>query len=200
MKLTVITEPIHYIVIEDFYDDKELEMIWAELDYYQTNPMILNSKTAPATTSDNIPLTQKSGAFCHDVFVDRGFSNIQHVTMKLFTDGLIFKNPHSWFFKELMPQHHNVLVSYYEDGGYYKRHSDKSVLSIVNWLYKDPKKFKGGDFHFPDYGIKIECKHNSVVAFPGQIMHAVDSVKMDEDDMNQGLGRYSLTVFVNTFN
>jgi Rps23 Pro-64 3,4-dihydroxylase Tpa1-like proline 4-hydroxylase len=91
-----------------------------------------------------------------------------------------------------------TLISYYENGGYYKKHDDQALYSAITWFYKEPKRFSGGNFYFNDYEIEIKIKNNMTVIFPSFIQHSVDKVTLEEDssDKLSGLGRYSMTQFL----
>ena len=85
----------------------------------------------------------------------------------------------------------------YDDGCYYLPHHDNTVVSIISWLWKEPKCFEGGDFVFEDYKMTLKCKYNSAVAFPGTTRHGVTPIKMEDQYKDLGLGRYSLSHFLN---
>ena len=68
---------------------------------------------------------------------------------------------------------------------------------MISWLWKEPKRFEGGDFVFQDYGVKLTCRSNCAVAFPGLVQHGVEPVTMKEEYRGKGLGRYSISHFMN---
>ena len=43
----------------------------------------------------------------------------------------------------------------------------------------------------------VKCKCNSAVAFPGTTRHGVTPIKMEDQYKDLGLGRYSLSHFLN---
>jgi hypothetical protein len=67
-------------------------------------------------------------------------------------------------------------------------------------LYKEPKKFTGGDFIFSDYpDLKFEAKNNCAILFPSRYMHQVNPVKISAEDQENGYGRYSFNLFLENF-
>ena len=51
MRVSTFNDPIPYVYIENLYTDFELQKIWYELDYYQSNGDVLikdNRTTNPA--------------------------------------------------------------------------------------------------------------------------------------------------------
>ena len=198
MKVTVQSDPFPLMIIEDLYTEEELNLIWNELDYYQSNQKILNSNTSPSVDLvDGTSRTEKKGLFVDYAFQDRSHSNILNVSRKLFEHGLIANSDHLLQWKYFQPDSDFTLLSYYDDGGYYLPHHDNTVVSVISWLWKEPKRFEGGDFVFQDYGVKLTCRSNCAVAFPGLVQHGVEPVTMKEEYRGKGLGRYSISHFMN---
>tara|TARA_Y100000114_G_C11693928_1_gene295022 strand:+ start:317 stop:916 length:600 start_codon:yes stop_codon:yes gene_type:complete len=197
MNIHVNTDPFPFLIIEDLYTEDELTLIWQELDYYQSNSYILNANTNPSLSEDGKARTKKQGNFVDNVFQKREYSNILCLSRKLFQPGLIVNSDHIKEWKYLRPDIDHSLLSYYDDGAYYLPHHDNTVVSIISWLWKEPKRFEGGDFVFEDYKLTIKCKHNSAVAFPGTTLHGVTPITMEDQYKDEGLGRYSLSHFLN---
>ena len=200
-KVSSFEYPIPYIYIENLYTESELQKIWFELDYYQSNGEVLRedkdyANTNPAQDSDKNIKTVKKSVFLDDMFYERRLSSILTTSRKIFDNNIICRNPDNWFFKDFWPDRDSTLVSYYETGDVYHPHTDNANVTVVTWLYKEPKKFVHGNFRFPDHDLSFECKNNHAIAFPGQACHAVDSIIMDEDDCGKGLGRYSISNFL----
>lgn len=186
MNIKLVTDPIHYLYIEDLYDDYELEKIWIELDYYQS--------------LDNSPFEETSSAIVNGERLKRNsgfdidqcrYSNLFYYSEKIFD--IINVQKDSWFFTNLHRLRYDGLLSYYDDGGYYKPHYDEAIVTAVTWFHKDPKSYTGGNFNFTDFDISFESKSNSCVIFPSQINHHVDPVL---GECKKGHGRYCYTQFL----
>ena len=91
-----------------------------------------------------------------------------------------------------------TLISYYENNDYYKAHADTSDITALTWLFKEPKRFTGGDLIFPDTEERIECKNNKIILFPGCIRHQVTEINMEKQHQNQKLGRWCITQFLHS--
>ena len=198
MKVEYITDPFPYTLIDDFYDQKELDGIWQELDFYcYPEKLYPSDKTMPALDQHGNVMKKNHGLSLDAVYRDqRILSNILSINRKILQSDTI-KNHPSWFYQNLYIDLDFTLLSYYENGDYYKPHQDSGTLTILTWLYKgEEKKFSGGDFHFTDFNIDIEVKNNRMIIFPSMIWHAVDKIKMKEEDLGQGLGRWCLTQFL----
>ena len=56
----------------------------------------------------------------------------------------------------------------------------------MTWLYREPKKFTGGDLFLSSDKIKIDCVHNRTLIFPSMIPHSVNEISMSQDNQNKG--------------
>ena len=191
--MTLITYPFHYLYFENLYSEEELGIIWEEIDRItlEDNLLLPPDKTHSAVDDNENFIKNNRGVWLAEV----NDSNISKVCEKIYHPSII-NHPSSWFFKDINFNIDVPLLSYYDDGDYYLKHNDSSYITACTWLYKEPKKFLGGEFYFPDYDIKIPCKNNSCVIFPSNIWHSVDKVYISDEFKNQNFGRYCITQFV----
>lgn len=197
MKITSYTDKFPFLYIENVYTDEELKLIFSELDYYQSNKTILKSDTRPAIDVDGNSKAKKKGIFLDSIYQNRDHSNILCINRKLYERGLICERQDNYFFKHFSPTEDYTLFSYYENGDGYKPHVDECIASICIWLWKEPKRFTGGDFCFPDFDIRLKVQNNHAVVFAGSILHSVDKIQMLPEYLNKGFGRYSICNFLN---
>ena len=196
MKVNVVSDPVPHILVEDYFNEEELRKIWLELDFHQSNTNTLKPHWATPSPNQALSMHKSGHIWIDEIFKDRNFSHIDRVWIKLLKDKTVLGNPQNWYFKDFQYREHHVMINYYETKDFYDVHRDECCMSIISWFYKEPKKFKGGDFHFNDYNLSFECKNNSFIAFPSQIRHSVDVVSMEEEDQGKGLGRYSIGVMI----
>ena len=195
-------EPFPYILIDDFYDQSELDGIWEELDYL-CNPKRMGrssiqrgSAGVPDENGVHQPLKNAWDMFLDSFFTSRDSSNILEINRKLLNQEMFKNHPH-WLFNHLDALNEdNTLIMYYENNDEYKPHRDLARLTAITWFYREPKKFTGGNLRFPWFDMEIECKHNRVIVFPSSIPHGVDKVGMEEKDMGKKLGRFAMTQFL----
>ena len=190
-------EPFPYILIDDFYNQSELNGIWEELDYL-CNPkrMGRSSIERGAATIEGQSIKNTWDLFLDDLFTSRDSSNILEINRKL-TDQEMFKNHPHWLFNHIDALNgDNTQILYYENNDEYKPHRDLARLTAITWFYREPKKFTGGNLRFPRFDMEIECKHNRVIVFPSSVHHGVDKVCMEEKDMGKKLGRFAMSQFL----
>ena len=199
MDIKYYDTPIPYATVHNFYNEQELSDIWKELDFLTSSGSFLPPElTATATTGPNATgkvLKQNKGVFLDNIYFKRDTSHILTHSKKIWNDDLLDflanKNP---FFKMLtLCNKDGCLLSYYENNDYYDWHNDAACFTFLVHLYREPKKFTGGDLILhPDKVIEIE--NNRLIVFPSFHKHSVTPVITDEKP-NSGFGRYTITNF-----
>ena len=174
------TEPVTFCIIKNFYSEDELEIIWKELE--NLKPQFGGpEKTGTAHDAIGQPKKNNKGVFLSQE------NPITILNRKLFAPELIHDlTKLNWFFGYL--KHINqdsTLVSYYENSGHYKAHTDESIITAIHYLWREPKTFTGGGLFFGDFEVPIE--NNCLLIFPSCTLHEVKPLK--------GYGRYALTQF-----
>jgi len=200
--------PVPHITINNFYDQEELKLIWQELDFltYETkfqSPDVAGSAKMPnpnRTGDGDRFITKKNyGIWLDEIYPRREISNIITLSRKLFNPELTKYacSQHIIFNYLNHSKTDGSLLSYYQNTDSYFPHLDECVLTALTWLYKEPKKFEGGDLYFSDYEYKIPVQNNMVLIFPSFVKHSVDEVRMDPlCKPFSGDGRYVLSNFI----
>ena len=195
--------PFPHLIVENFYDENELKLIWEELDFYTKPGKLLNAEHFGGV----VEKTNSKALFLDDIYKDlsnengpnyRKLSNILEVTRKVFVSGILNE------FAVLHPccsivndcNWDTTKVRYYHDNEYYRPHTDSKMPFLAfSYFYKEPKRFEGGDLIFPKYNYSFECSNNSVIIFPGWVEHGVSQVSIEDSDYYDGNGRYAITSF-----
>jgi hypothetical protein len=200
MEITIkaINEPFPFLQIENLYSEDELKLIWQELEFLNhPHKLKLPENTGSAINNETKePLKNNRGLFLDEVYTERNMSNILFLSSKLFLPEILNT------FSELSIGYETIkrtnsdktMISYYENGGYYKPHKDGAIYTAITWFYKEPKSFMGGDFYFTDYDLKIKIQNNMTVLFPSCVTHHVDEVISNDELV--GYGRYAITQFL----
>jgi hypothetical protein len=197
MKVEVFETPFPYILIDEFYTDEELELIWKELNFILNENNLLDPSKTGSATDNGVLLKNNSGFFLDSLYGRRESSNILRINRKIFEiTQEVFDNSSHWFLKNFKSNIDGTLISYYENGGYYKKHNDDASATCLTWLYKEPKSFEGGNLSFDDYGIEIQIKNNSLIFFPSIIPHSVSKISMDEKYSGKYMGRICISQFI----
>ena len=192
---TVFPEPFPHLIIENFYDDEELELIWEELKFYTKPGKLLEAKdfggVVDATNSHAIVLDEIYNS-------NRKLSNILTVNRKIFNSGIldVFSDIHDCCSIAKKSNWDCTKVRYYHNGEYYKPHTDKSMQFLAfYYIHKEPKKYAGGELYFSRYDYEYDCDANSIIIFPGWVEHGVKEVEIEDSEYFDGYGRYSITSF-----
>lgn len=204
MNTQIFDKPIPYMVIDNYYDEEELRLIWEELNFLSYPHKLRRSTVEGGGTLDpeNLDelLEKNYYRFLDSLYISREMSNILNVSRKLFSDNLkIFRQHPHWFFQNITPNDDFTQVGYYENNDEFRKHRDTCAVTALTWLYKEPKKFTGGDLFLGSDGdfddIKIDCVNNRTLIFPSMILHSVDKIKMEDQYRNKRQGRYVITQF-----
>jgi Rps23 Pro-64 3,4-dihydroxylase Tpa1-like proline 4-hydroxylase len=191
------------VVIDNFYDNAACQKIWQELEFLNYDKKLEkdSSKTGSAThkleSGEVVALRKNKSVFLDDVYAKREFSNILNENRKLFFPDVVLPLiKYHYFFNYFMELNYDsTLLNYYENSDFYKSHRDVAVITAITWFYKTPKKFLGGDLILENE-LKIECGNNRTVIMPSCINHAVEPIYMEEQHLEQGFGRYSISQFL----
>jgi len=189
--------PFPHLIIKNFYNEQELDLIWEELNFYTKPNKLLEAEyyggVVDATNAKAIILDEVYGELYRDI------SNILTVNRKLFTSGVldVFADTHPSCSCAPLVNKDITKLRYYHDGDYYEPHTDHTMPFLAfSYFYKEPKKFTGGELEFPEYEYELECKHNHTIIFPGWVEHAVKKVSIEDSDYFAGMGRYCVSNFM----
>ena len=192
----VYPDPFPHLIVNNFYNSQELELVWEELKFLTKPNKLLDAKDYGGVVTHT-----NSHALILDEVYSKGYrklSNILTVNRKLFTSDILD------LFAEIEDccsiakdcNYDVTKVRYYHDGEYYKPHTDRAFHFLAfSYFNKEPKKFSGGELYFPKYKYKYGCENNSMIIFPGWVEHGVSEVKIKDSDYYDGYGRYSITNF-----
>jgi len=195
-------EPFPHLIINNFYNDEELELIWEELKFY-TKP----NKLLPPEGYGGVVGYTDSKALCLDnLYVNangenpsyRSISSILTVNRKVFDDSVLqsFSDIHDCCGLAPETNFDVTKVRYYHDGDHYDPHIDKSIQFLAfSYFYKEPKRFTGGELIFPKYNFELTCENNSIIMFPGWVEHGVKRVNIEDSNYYEGYGRYCISSF-----
>ena len=201
---SVFEEPFPHLIVENFYDKKELELIWEELTFYTKPGKLLEAKDFGGVVGK----TNSKALWLDRIYKDysdddepnyRKLSNILTVNRKLFNSNILkqFSQIHDSCIIVMECDLDTTKVRYYHDGEYYEPHTDYTMNSLAfSYFYREPKKFTGGNLIFPKYNYEYECENNSMILFPGWVEHGVSKVSIEDSDYYDGWGRYAITSFL----
>ena len=121
-----------------------------------------------------------------ETYSKRNVSDILTILDKIYGDDELINMLYdmSFFYKcWKVTNRDSTIVAYYEDTDYYKSHQDLAAISIMYWLWKEPRSFEGGDIELTDYDIKVPVQRNQLMIMPSSTLHAVTPIKMLENNV-----------------
>jgi hypothetical protein len=186
-------EPFPYVQIDNTYTEEEIKLIFLELDFINSRGFMKPPEMTAASHLNGVYKKIGTGLFLDLVYSEKSLSNILTLNRKIYD----FERGNLIGDMIGIADCDTTLVNYYDNSGEYRAHQDTAFLTAVTILYKKPKVFTGGDLYFPTYTLKLESVYNRTYIFPGSVPHGVYPVIIPEDYMNKGLGRYSITNFIN---
>ena len=196
IKIDTFNKPFPHLIIKNFYDNKELKLIWEELNFYTKDKKLFEAKEFGGV----VDKTNSKAIWLDKVFSTkyRSLSNILTVNRKIFDSRIleIFSEIHDCCSIAKYSNSDHTKVRYYHNDEYYEPHTDTFIQFLAfTYFYKEPKKFKGGELFFPKYNYSFTCDNNSLIMFPGWVEHGVSKVVIENSDYFDGYGRYAITSF-----
>jgi hypothetical protein len=201
MHFTFVDDGIDAVVIDNFYTEPQLSDIWKELGSLTNEKTLSSEQDLISAEVDGSIQTVKSGVFLESFYKNIDESSfIRHFSSNIWSnevaETLIKKNP---LYKCLYSCNSlSYLLSYYENGGYYKRHIDSSFFTVLNYFHKEPKKFSGGEIILHSAHGKIatiEPTNNRIVLIASCTPHEVATVNSSSEKYS-GDGRYCISSFI----
>lgn len=190
-----------FVQIDNTYTQDELDGILLELEFLRVSGGFLNpEQTESASRIDSngnkVLLKNNTGVFLDDVYRDRNTSILLKHNRKLFSTELNLSELPPVFKQFNRVNWDSTLISYYTNQDYYKAHMDNALFTMVTYLYKQPKKFLGGELLLPETGHVLEPVFNRTYIFPSYMTHEVTAVQMNKEDADCGYGRYCVSNFL----
>ena len=193
-KFKINKKPIPYFIAEDYFDETQINDMLTELRFLTPKMVYENGKNMVEGHKKNVQIG------IDDMYQNRDTSNIIQTLDTIYQDKELIQTlkDMSWFYEIWNYTNlDNTFVAYYENSDYYKGHRDIAVISMMYWIWEEPKSFTGGDIHLTDYDIEIPLKRNQLLIIPSSIKHAVNKIQMNDDIKKlSGMGRYCIARFL----
>jgi predicted 2-oxoglutarate/Fe(II)-dependent dioxygenase YbiX len=181
MEFQVYTSPVVFVIIRNFCNQEELDMIRPEL------LNLLPKLKGPEETGTARTILGNVKKHNKGLFLDPN-SPLPIITRK-YRDIVIVSEleKRHWLFGFLRNANsETTLASYYENSGHYKAHTDESVFTAIYYTWDEPKAFEGGDLYFGTY--KVPITNNCLLIFPSWTTHEVTPLT--------GSGRWAISQFL----
>jgi Rps23 Pro-64 3,4-dihydroxylase Tpa1-like proline 4-hydroxylase len=199
MQVEYLESPFPHVIIHEMYNEEELDKIWTELEMYRKVNNFLDAERSDTAHDPETNLALKSN-LCIKLdthYFDRNSSMILQINRKLWHPEITEQTMKHWGLKaHKRANSDNTLLSYYEQSHYYKPHFDSFNVTALTHFFKEPLSFSGGNLQFPEFNYCLTTENNRCIIFPSPIEHAVDEVNVEEDKIEQGYGRWTMSQFM----
>lgn len=203
LKVNYLKEPFECFTFDDFFSKDQLDDVWRELDYITSNELVITDDQKQVGTAQD-PETKELIAKRKGLFLDRLYANFRQ-SSKIYkhikdnfldnTD-LVESFPKSTLMKYL--PHTNtdsILLSFYNDGDYYKPHADSCVMTLIVYLWKGEKTYEGGELIFVDDEVVFDPNYNEAILFPSCHRHEVEEI-ISKGNNNYPFERIAVSIFL----
>lgn len=200
--IKIFREPFPHLIIENYYLEKELDLIWEELNFLSKPGKLYDPGICHGAFNyeTNEYLTNSRALVLEETYNNKNISNILSVSQKLFNHGFlnIFSDKFPQYKKILYCDYCRTKVRYYHNGEYYEPHTDiNNDFLVFTYFHKEPKKFTGGELYFPEYDdYQFHCNNNSLILIPSYVTHGVKTVNIENSDYFDNYGRYCISYFL----
>ena len=199
MNMQMLDKPFPHVIVKNFYNAQELELIKEELRFL-TYPGKLLFPGVHHGAGGLGGLTESKALHLEEAYTIPDISNILKVTKKTFDAPFVTTVVNKWpsFLKFKHVDFTMTKVRYYHNGEGYEPHTDvtRDFLTF-SYFHTTPKKFTGGELYFPKHNYEVDCSDNTFILLPGYIEHAVRKTSIDNDSYWSGNGRYCISQFLN---
>lgn len=209
LKIQLNKQPFPHLVIKDLFTKDEISSIRVETDFlYQSS---LSEASLTSSKSAGFPDGTILDKANYDVvYLDNVYSNLDNSIINtqiknLVSQGIFFAysqiepwaNRFRYFGLSLIGT--STKVNFFEPGHQYKAHRDLSEFTSLIYLHDEVKQFTGGLLNFPEFQFSYPCDHNTLILFPGRILHEVTEVSRLDKVSDEKPCRISINTFYSLF-
>ena len=178
-------KPTNYLILDNFFSNPKeaFEECMSFEHKYEKGLYRLNGRQIEHPIKENIIVRLDS------MYGDRALSYIlSNIPKMLWTKENIerFKSMDSIYEIWADTNYDETQISIYGNGGHYGFHVDNvhhSPLTMIIFLFKEPKKFTGGNIVLRRNSLEKEIviKNNMALVFPSLTQHCVTEIKTNSD-------------------
>ena len=199
IKVTVHTEPFHYIEVRNLWTEQERTEMFDEMLFLEKKGLFKPPEETESALDDDDDgkfMKRNSGMFIDELYQNRDYSDILKHNRKLFNILENKKVKGSWYYQNHVVTKDTTLVSYYENACYYSSHIDLAKTTALSWFFKEPRQFKNGEVTFTDYDLTFEVTNDLTILFPSNIKHEVSEISIDDEYKGKQHGRFCMSQFL----
>jgi len=204
MDIVEFKEPRTHVVIKNFLTKKEQEIIWDEI---KENKLKFKTGKYKKDGKEGIHEDMKKNTVFE---VNMKYPEVDNSSVRCMFHYRILQNKtmieilstaKSPVYQLLrFCKYDTTKISAYGNGDFYDWHIDGTeggLLTIIYMMYKEPKKFTGGDILLKWDGVEksIPFENNTILIFPRNTLHKVSNINMDSKNFWDK--RFTIQCFAN---
>lgn len=185
-------EPVPILLVKNLF--KEEQINWMIKEFEVLSHMSHFSK------GHNQKEGHKKNLSCgtlEDYYRNRNASRILSTMDKIYHDTKLVDTLKelSWFYDMWeWTNYDRTFITYNKKGDYYKGHTDIAAISLMYWIWNEPKPFEGGDIILSTKqkdteDLEIPIERNMLMVMPSQTTHEVKPI-------TKGYGRLGVIRFM----
>ena len=128
--IRALKDPFPHLIVENMYNEKELELIWEELEFLNKPGKLQDPENYGAAKVENEYATNSKAIILDDVYADRNISNILKINRKIFNYSEIYSKLSPYHLKFLYCNMDITKIRYYHNKEFYQNLSDRQIILI----------------------------------------------------------------------
>jgi hypothetical protein len=176
MKIIHFNYPFHHTIINNFFEQIELDLIIDEIMNYDESIKCLDKHHCPLYENHNTISFDLDTIFKNNR-EDSKVLNILNKINDLDFENLSKENPFLGYY--LTTNHDRTFVSKYKSKSSYFYHKDGSVLTFLFVIFLKPFNF--GNLTFQKNNYVPNLNHNSLIIFPSYEIHKVSQIETETE-------------------
>ena len=190
-----------YLIIDNWYTDSELIDVHKELDFLSTTHALNTQETKGSAELNGKHLANMHRYMPGQLYssattpINKALKKVQSPEFHNKIESVFSESKSALGLNFSQTNNTHTVINYYENNESYSKHFDVFQYTMLIWLYKKPKSFKGGDLTFDSINKTIECKYNRMILFPSWYWHSVSEIKQLQ---KSSYGRWCITHFFYT--
>jgi len=185
-------EPTPILLVKNLFEEEQID--WMMKEFEVLSHM---SRFSPGHNQGDNHKKNLSCGTLDEFYKNRNVSRILTTMDEIYKDVKLVDTLKelSWFYDMWeWTNYDRTFITYSKKGDYYKGHTDIAAISLMYWIWNEPKPFEGGDIILntkqkDSKDLTIPIERNMLMVMPSQTGHEVKPI-------TKGYGRLGVIRFM----